>query len=54
MTESMKQRLDLWEKALKGDAKSMVKLSLIVGLITPEQYEDYLQIEKEFGGENEQ
>src|SRR6185436_15971887 len=47
MPKSMKEKFDLREKALKGDANAMMKHSFICGMITPEQYEDYLQIEKE-------
>lgn len=49
MSASMREKLDLWERALKGDAKAMMKHSFICGTITPEQYEEYLSIEKEFG-----
>lgn len=45
-----KERLDLWDKAINGnDTKALMKLSRMNGMITSEQYEDYLQIKKEFG-----
>lgn len=51
MLESMREKLDLWERVFLGDAKAMMKFSLISGLITPDQYEEYLSIERELGGQ---
>lgn len=53
MPESMKERLDLWERVILGDAEAMVRLSFINGMISKEQYEDYFNIGKQLSEDDE-
>jgi hypothetical protein len=49
LSESTKEKLDLWDRAFnQDDTKALMKLSLMRGVITADQYEYYLNIEKEF------
>lgn len=47
--DSGKEKVYLYEKMMKGEAsaRELVYLSLLKGMITKEQYLDYLQIEKD-------
>lgn len=49
MSESVKEKLDLWKRMEEGDTKALMKLSFMRGIITEEEYEDYQRIERERG-----
>lgn len=42
--ESLKERVDLFRKAFSGDFVSLLKCSLLCGIITQEQYEESMAI----------
>lgn len=49
--DSLKEKLSLYRKMMSGKASShdLVRLSLLKNMISKEQYEDFLEIEKEYG-----
>jgi hypothetical protein len=49
ITDSRKEKVYLYDKMMKGEAscREIIYLSLLRGMITKEQYLDYLQIEKD-------
>lgn len=50
-SDSLKEKLGLYRKMMSGKASShdLVRLSLLMNMISKEQYEDFLEIEKEYG-----
>ena len=44
--KSVKERLDLWNRAMNGDTKALIKLSLERQLISKEDLDEFERIEK--------
>ncbi|CRX39585.1 hypothetical protein [Estrella lausannensis] len=51
LRESAIKKMELFERAMRGEASTheLVKMSLDRGMISQEQYEDFLRIEREYG-----
>lgn len=52
LSESVREKLELYEKMENGTASAhdLVKMSLFAGMISKEEYQDFLEIEREYGG----
>lgn len=47
--ESVQEKIELHEKAMAGDIEALMKCSLASGMLTQEQYQDFIEIRKEYG-----
>jgi hypothetical protein len=55
LSKQTQEKIDLYEKMMQGKATSreLVRLSFLRGMITSEDYDDFLQIEKDCEGKED-